>query len=205
MKFLILSLISLVSLFDLKVFCLQSNAVCKNTNEECAGRFSLDLVYFIRCEKICCSNEYPFSCSSENHFCAQSKQACDQFLRIREFINLMFKMPKDQTKYKKFHQEIKPCPTKMKTKINPNDVCSVGKNCYLSWRTNASIKSFIAYLTKKIVCPCQKGRHTYQCSNMFCTKNNLVCASLLKQLPAYGNNTFQKCLNDNIIIRKNKF
>jgi len=203
MKFIFFFLILQVELGTLTLG-LKSSDICKNTNEECTGSLSLDLVYLLQCKKAKCTGLYDFDCSES--YCTQSKETCEQFIQIRDLVGLMFRTPKDRMK--KFFEGIRKCPALNYT-FSPNEACLVGQNCYMSEKSIKTSKfksTEVNFLTKKIACPCRESPYTYQCpGNLYCTSNNLACDALLKSEKPKEKFQLRKCLNDNLLIQKINF
>ena len=202
MKFLFISLILLIAY---EVDCLKSNDMCKNTDEICTGSFNSEFVYLLSCKKAKCTGPYTHSCSSQNYF-TTSQETCQQFLKFRDLINSMVRVPNGHLR--KFYEGIQKCPA-LNHNFNANEACMTGQNCYMSEKSIKTSKFYsgeVNYSTKKIVCPCRKSPFTFQCGDRFCTTNNLACDALLNSAKSKATlENVQNCSNDNLLIQKINF
>jgi len=145
-----------------------SSQYCVVSEKRCENKFdSTTQKYKMICDELKCNGtSLSYQCSIDH--CALNKSYCDE-KETQENSNEINDLKK---MFKMSIRVIKKC-SNISTKWHVNDVCINGKECFIKKvvpmrsRTNKKI-------TKKIVCTCT-GKHSYQCTNDFCTLNSHTC------------------------------
>jgi hypothetical protein len=191
-----MKIILLINLFIGISVSLKQNEICKNSQQECKGKYNSFNHYVIICNQVKCHGNHPFKC---NHiYCTKNAKSCIDFYNLNRPSASMLKLPQRTNKHSMYESKIKDCDSE-NYKRNEKDACLNGKNCILFDRTSKS-------LVKKILCPC-KRKYNYHCGNNYCTTNNVVCKHLFSSYSMNKISSFNisKCMNDNQIIKTSLF
>lgn len=175
---------------------IKSSDLCRNTEMECRGSYVMNYKYKETCRLLDCYGDFPYNCSTE--ICSANKEMCQEFLKIRNLVSSMFRLPKDIQKYQKFYDNIKICPAR-EHNFDVTEVCLTGKSCLYIEKSAKISKFHVSYYSRETVCPC-RGYYNYHCGEKFCTTSNLACNSITQEL--FISTQFLKCHNDNQVIKK---
>ena len=193
-------IIILSILFINKATALKSSDLCKNTEQECTGEYDNYFRYNVNCNQLECTGIYKYSCLNE--YCTINNATCYKLVNIHKKLIFINDLPE---RIIKFEKSIKQCHKITENKIDlNNDVCITGRNCYLVSRSSKFSKFYTKNSNVSISCPCNKGKYGYHCGNSFCTTNSIVCEQIMEKMNQTTNLSFQKCFNDNQIIKRNK-
>ena len=176
---------------------LKQNEICKNSQQECKGKYNPFNTYIIDCNQVKCHGTHKFKC---NHiYCTKNAKSCIDFYNLNRPSASMLKLPQRTNKHSMYESKIKDCNLKQ-YKLNKENVCKNEKSCILIEKSY----SFQMALKEKTVCPCG-AKYDFHCGIKYCTSNSVVCDHLLKiksnKTSSFFNN-FPKCMNGNQTIKQ---
>ena len=163
---------------------------CKKTNQKCFGSYNHMQMYVEKCELEKCPEQFKHECGY--NICAKFKLTCDQLEETKQYIEkikIPYTYSLEMNKLRKYMANFNDCPIS-KRYLKPEDICLNGMNCSYA---DASGKN-------PIICPCQ-DEHSYHCGNHFCTSHSVACDLFVSLDEESKSMPFQKCQNDNIIMR----
>ena len=192
-------LIFFITLITIEItISLKQNEICKNSQQECRGKYNSMNLYHTECEPVKCHGSHNYKCN--NIYCTTNAKSCNDFYNLNRPRTSMLKLPQRANSHSLYTNQIKDCKQK-EYKLNHKDVCLTGNNCILYEKSTSKNAVFdLKSLIRKIPCPC-KGKHNYHCGTNYCTVNGSVCDHLIKKKSV---SNLQKCLNDNQSINFQK-
>jgi hypothetical protein len=180
---------------------LKQYEICRNSQQECKGRYNSLNHYVIDCNQVKCHGTHQIKC---NHiYCTKNPKSCIDFYNLNRPSASMLKLPQRANKHSMYESKIKDCNLKQ-YKLNKENVCKNEKSCTLIEKSPKNSYSFQITLKEKTVCPCG-AKYDFHCGIKYCTSNSIVCDHLLKTKSnktfSFFNN-FPKCMNGNQTIKK---
>ena len=167
-------LIFFITLITIEItISLKQNEICKNSQQECRGKYNSMNLYHTECEPVKCHGSHNYKCN--NIYCTTNAKSCNDFYNLNRPRTSMLKLPQRANSHSLYTNQIKDCKQK-EYKLNHKDVCLNVKKC-LKPEEVYSKYSFLKKKPKKIECPC-RGKHNYHCGDKYCTINSRVCDHL---------------------------
>ena len=165
----ILELLKLSSNFSL-------NDICKIEQDECKGKYNLNLNFTLICEKEKCTNSlFKYQCTV--NYCARNYKACDEYKKLNSLFESFKMLRLHQTnsyvkQESEFRNNIKKCP-KQENNWQSSDFCLRQKNCSSLYILEKSFRN-PSYMIKNIKCLCPPT-HSYECNSNHCSLNRKAC------------------------------
>ncbi len=170
-------LLSLIQLYNINCFEPKIDFCFKNEKINCTGMYdSLNLKYTEVCEKVTCQTPLKYNCKD---YCTLNMLDCMTLTFSQSYYN--FKGP------------VKKC---FNLNHKSSDFCLNGKNCLLITANKRVNKS----TTIDCICPENKS---FKCGE-YCTKNSMICNSIIKLKKASALIETKSCSNDNTNYRVKK-
>jgi hypothetical protein len=192
-------IIILTLIITIKVsFCLKHDDICKNIQQECKGAYNTFNKYLIECNQLKCHSNHQYKCNQI--YCSRNVKSCNDFYKLTRPSTSLLKLPQRIKENSLYTSQIKKCQLK-KYKLNKQNVCLSSKTCILVKKKAKNIIAKSKHSVHKVICPC-RGEYNYQCENIYCTINDMVCDYLTKV-----NSTkrvalnFQICMNHNQTLK----
>jgi hypothetical protein len=169
------------------------NEICKNTQEECKGKYNTFNHYVSECDPVKCHGNQSFKCN--RIYCTKDAKSCIDFYNLNRQSYSMVRLPQNNNRHSLFLSKIKSCALK-EYKLKQQDVCMVGKKCTLFRSENT--KHYRASSKIQITCPCM-GKYNFHCGKNYCTINDIACGQLLLT-KSFNKMFFTKCSIDKEMI-----
>lgn len=170
-------LLSLIQLYKINCFEPKNDFCFKNEKINCTGMYdNLHLKYTEACEKVTCQAPLTYNCKD---YCTLNMLDCMTLTFSQSYYN--FKVP------------AKKCFT---LKHKSSDFCLNGKNCLLI-TANKRVN-----ISNTIDCLCPENK-SFKCGE-HCTKDSLICNSIIKLKITSAINKPKSCNNANTNYRVKK-